>query len=164
MWLIADDAFKKARVAWPSREHTKVNGVLSGTIVFAPVFTTEYAPEFVEFEVADNSCKVVCNAKGRKGSQSWDQSIEARIFGASPEQMKAVAKLMNTGVVIVAEDNEGQRFILGNSVNPLEPEIGFDSGMKGTDERGFTFKYKGDGYGLPATPISDSILLPGIPA
>ena len=62
VWLIADDAFKKARVAWPSREHTKVNGVLSGTIVFAPVFTTEYAPEFVEFEVADNSCKVVCNA------------------------------------------------------------------------------------------------------
>lgn len=161
VWLIASDSFAKTRKGWPTRLD-----VTNGKITVAPVWEAGMtpAPEFAEFEVADNSCKVLCNVKGRKGAQSWDQSIEAKLFGAYPEQIHALNLLMNTGVVAVAEDNEGQRFVLGNSVNALEPEIGFDSGVKGTDERGFNFKYKGDGYGLPATPIDDAIVLPGIPA
>ena len=161
VWLIASDNFHKGRKGWPCRSDV-VAGVITATPVWNPSLTEP--AEFAEFEVADNSCKVVCNVKGRSGAQSWDQAIEARIFGMYPEQIAALNKLMNTGVVIVAEDNDGRRFVLGNSVNALEPEIGFDSGMKGTDERGWTLKYKGDGYGLPATPISDLILLPGIPA
>ncbi|MCK8493787.1 hypothetical protein M0L20_18115 [Spirosoma sp. RP8] len=65
-------------------------------------------------------------------------------------------------MVAIELSNDGQRIVVGTSINGQQFEITHTSGAKGGDRREWTLKSKQDGYMHGYLPLKDTIVIPGI--
>ena len=84
---------------------------------------------------------------GEPGNNSVEQSVKIMIPGYSPEHIATFMALMGNGVVLAAEDLQGQSkyglIIFGTKLRPLYADIDHKGGMKYTDKRENTLTFKG---------------------
>lgn len=151
---------------WPKR-----SDIVGGEITTVPPLTVAsagppavLAGAFVEVAVSDNSLKLDESMKGAVGYQSWEQGIEVKIAGFTKDQVVGIEKLLNQEVVCMALLNDGQRVIIGTSLNGQQFEIMHSTGAKGGDRREWTLKSKQDGYMFGYQPLAATVVIPGIPA
>lgn len=152
LWIISEQDFTDN---WPKKAD-----VLAGYVtVEPPLIMLRLFAELV-FDV--DSAMIKNNRKGEIGYQNYDIEGGAKLSGVSMEQFAALALTTNCGAVILAEDAEGRRWILGTQRRPLTIEYDANWGAKADDKKQIDIKFKGSGYSFAIPELNKATVIPVI--
>lgn len=138
---------------WPAAED-----ITDGKVTTPPPLKTGKVPATITPDLDSGSFKH--SRKGALGYQVHSVEGGAKHAGISTEQYAAAEATFNTGGMVIAQDMEGKRFILGNRTRPLNFEYDSQTGAKVGDDKQIDLKFKGEGYAHAPYELEESVVIP----
>jgi len=132
--------------------------VVAGELAVAPPLKAGIVGAELTFDLGTGRGKSA--KKGALGYQNYEHDVEAKFAGCDVTQAVALAAFLNQGGVVVCTYKNGKRRVYGASWNPLVIEDSDDSGAKGDDQNGISFKGKVDALPFHAPFLAASVVLP----
>lgn len=129
---------------WPNVEVVDENDVV--TELPTLVATKKWA----HYLLPDGTADAGVDDSGDPGYQSWKQTVELALAGASDAVKAEIKKMMNAGCLLLIEDKDGRYQVCGTTDDPIYLKKSWKLGKKGNDKRGWTLKGEVDGlpFGL----------------
>jgi hypothetical protein len=138
---------------WPKKAD-----VTAGEVTLAPPLVTGKSFANMVFDVDSSMIKI--NRKGELGYQNYGIEGGAKLSGVSKEQFTALGFTTNCGAVVIAEDAEGRKWVLGTRRRPLTIEYDSNWGTKADDKKQIDIKFKGDGYAFAVPELATATVIP----
>lgn len=130
--------------------------IVGGYIDVLPTFVV--GSGWAEYKFPDGTVSFDSDFNNDPGYQSWKQMMEISLAGHTKEVRGEVSKFVNTPVVWIIEDKEGEFNVIGSTDDAVFVKGGFKGGKKGTDKKGYTLKGEVDGMKFDITPLKPSLV------
>jgi hypothetical protein len=110
--------------------------------------------KWAEYLFPHNTATASSDSSGESSFQSYKHTAEFMMAGYDATVRAELKKMINTGLIIIMEMQDGTFVVIGNTKNPIFLKNSFGLGKKGSDKRGNTLKGDIDGMmsELPVLP------------
>jgi hypothetical protein len=135
-------------------EYPTVADITAGEITGSPVVRLG-AKKFAKIEIPQNAAGFESEDNGPSaGHNNIDHIMKVKWAGMKKEAQVALGRFKNAPCVFIVPGADGQNYLVGSSVNGIILRAKGNSGMVGTDERGFNLEGRSSGHRDHPLPLS----------
>ncbi len=124
------------------------------------VYVMKPTKKFIEVHVTPDTAKAIAENQGETDGQSFKLKGEFLYPGTKAECRAFARKINNARGVIILEDAEGERLVVGTKARPCYFKPTLDWGQKAADRKGMTVAFESDSFvpgylhdgAIPLTP------------
>lgn len=148
-------------LTWPTNPDAPADTSLNGSLVGDIAMVT--GKKFFEFYSTEDAAKLDISMIGEEMGKGFEFKLSVFNPGLATELLGFINATKNEDLVVIAPDNNGQQFLLGNALRSAKISGSEGSGTGGTTEgrrgMGLTFTFHdGNVYDYPgAVPLTPAV-------